>query len=94
MSAQVYRYTFARTVRNEEIEAIIVFALVAVESLHGESQARLDAAHAFDDATRQCVIDASTRVGRDLNRLFTGLASRGFGPDSFRVERILRDVAA
>jgi len=41
------------------------------------------------------VIDAATPVGRDLNRVFIGLVTREFGPDSFRVERVdrARDAA-
>ena len=57
-------------------------------SLHGESQVRLDAAHAVDADQRSCVIDASTQVGRDINRLFTGFVLREFGPDSFRVHLV------
>ena len=38
------------------------------------------------------VIDASSEVGRDLNRLFAGFLRREFGPDTFRIERLQRDV--
>ena len=34
------------------------------------------------------MIDASTPVGRDLNRVFIGFLTREFGPGSFRVERV------
>jgi hypothetical protein len=56
--------------------------------LHGESQARLDIGHAFDPLKRACVIDATTVVGRDFNRLFLGFISREFGAASFKVERV------
>lgn len=88
MSPDVYRYEFLPVVPIGEVEQTLLLAIIATESLHGESQARLDIAHAFDPDRRTCVIDASTAVGRDLNRLFTGLVSREFGPDSFRVERV------
>ncbi len=90
MSAEVYRYSFAPAVPFEEVEGTLVLALLAAESLHGQSQVRLDAAHAVDAAKRRCVIDASTRVGSDINRLFIGFASREFGQDSFKVERVDR----
>ena len=61
---------------------------MAAESLHGQAQVRLDAAHAVDAEKRSCVVDASTPVGRDLNRLFIGFVSREFGPDSFEVDRV------
>lgn len=88
MSREVYRYSVAAHVPLEVIEATLVLALMAVESLYGEAQVRLDAAHFFDDHRRACVIDAGTPVGRDLNRLFVGFVHREFGVDAFRVERV------
>lgn len=88
MSAVVYRYKFATNVPIEEIEASVVLAIMAAESLHGQTQVRLDAAHAVDPAKRTCVIDVSTLVGQDLNRLFAGFVTREFGPDAFDVEHI------
>lgn len=94
MTAAVYCYVFAPNVPFEEVQATLVLALLAADCLHGQSQVRLDAGLALDAATRRCVIDANTPVGRDLNRLFTGLASFEFGADAFRVERIARGAAA
>jgi hypothetical protein len=88
MFKEIYRYIFATTVPLEEIEASIVLAIVATESLHGESQARLDIAHYLDLATRTCLVDARTEVGRDFNRLLIGFIRKEFGEDSFRVERV------
>ncbi|MBP3954801.1 hypothetical protein J8F10_05835 [Gemmata sp. G18] len=87
MTDPMYRYVFDPSVPAEELEATLVLSRLAVESLHGESQTRLDAAHAFEARTRTVVIDASTAVGRDFNRLFVGFTAREFGPASFRVER-------
>lgn len=86
----VYRYEFAGEVPAVEVETTLVLSIFGVESLHGEAQTRLDAAHAFDGKKRVVVIDASTDVGRDLNRLFIGFMTREFGPGSFRVERVER----
>jgi hypothetical protein len=83
----IYHYSFAPSVQFEEVEASLVLAVLAVESLHGESQVRLDAGHALDADKRQIVIDATTQVGRDLNRMFIGFVSREFGADVFEVER-------
>ena len=88
MSAEVYRYTFAPPVPFEEVEASLLLAVMAAESLHGQAQVRLDAGHALDGDKRRLVIDAGTLVGRDLNRLFLGFVSREFGEDSFQVERV------
>lgn len=88
MKHNVYRYTFAAEASIEEIEASLLQAIMATESLHGESQTRLDVAHYLDRDERACVIDAGTSVDRDLNRLFIGFLDREFGPDSFTVERV------
>jgi hypothetical protein len=91
MKSEVYRYSFESTVPFEDVEASFVLAIMAAESLHGESQVRLDAGHASDSAKRSFAIDASTSVGRDLNRLFLGFLRREFGEDSFRVDRVSGD---
>jgi hypothetical protein len=88
VTKQHYRYVFASTVPQEEVEASLLLALFAAESLHGEDQVRLDAAHFFDADRRACVIDAGTAVGRDLNRLFVGFVRREFGAEAFTVERV------
>ncbi len=92
MARDVYRYVFADEVPGVEVETTLILSIFGVESLHGESQTRLDAQHAFDAKKRVVVIDASTEVGRDLNRLFIGFMTREFGPGSFRVERVERPV--
>jgi hypothetical protein len=88
MSREVYKYVFDPSIDIADVEASLLLALLAAESLHGEAQVRLDAAHFLDPAKRACVIDAGTPVGRDINRLFVGFASREFGEDAFRVERV------
>ena len=87
MTKEIYRYVFFADVPMEEVEASILLAVLATESIHGESQVRLDASHYLDHAARACVIDAGTEVGKDFNRLFVGFLSREFGPDAFEVER-------
>jgi hypothetical protein len=91
MSKELYRYSFPPQVPVEEIEATLLLALWGAESLHGETQVRLDAAHFLDPDRRACVIDAGTPVGRDVNRLFVGFVQREFGNDAFRVERVDAD---
>jgi hypothetical protein len=88
MAQDLYRYTFAPDVSMEEVEVSLLLATLGVESLHGEAQVRLDAGHYLDTAQRACVIDGSTEVGRDLNRLFVGFLRREFGADAFAVERV------
>lgn len=87
MAKDIYRYSFAPPVPWDEVEATLLLALWGAESLHRESQVRLDAAHLLDRTRRICVIDAGTPAGRDVNRLFIGYFRREFGDDTFRVER-------
>jgi hypothetical protein len=88
MSKEIYRYTFSATVPLLEVENSLLLAVLSTASLHGEAQVRLDAAHFLDVDRRVCVVDASTSVGRDLNRLFVGFVHREFGEDAFQVERV------
>lgn len=88
MSDPVYHYSFSKDIAVEDIEASLLLAVLGTESLHGESQVRLDAAHFFDLEKHACVIDAATPVGQDLNRLFLGFLRREFGEDAFTVERV------
>jgi hypothetical protein len=92
MTSDLYRFRFNADLPVDEIEDTLALAVIATEGLHGESQTLLDAGHAYDPAARSCVIDASSDVGRDLNRLFAGFLRREFGPNSFWIERLHRDV--
>lgn len=89
MPAELYRYDFDESVPIEDIEASLVLAVMGTESLHGEAQVRLDAAHFLDSDRRRCVIDAGTSVGRDFNRLFIGYVRREFGDDAFKIRRLV-----
>jgi hypothetical protein len=88
MNREVHRYTFEASVPAEEIEDSILLAIMAVEGLHGQSRVRLEAGYLLDAEKHACVIDASTDVGRDVNRVFVGLAIREFGESAFTVTRV------
>jgi hypothetical protein len=88
MDGHVYLYRFVDSIDITEVRATVTLAILATESLHGESRVRLEARHEFNAENRYCVIDATGEVGRDLNRLLLGFVSREFGRDSFVVERL------
>ena len=90
MTETTYTYTIYESVPIEEVEITLLLAVIAVESLHGASQARLDAVHSFDAATRTVSIGAGTAVGADLNKLFAGFLVQEFGATSFTVQRVDR----
>ncbi len=93
MLSNVYRYEFTGSASMVDVEATLMLALTAVENLHGATQVRLDAEHAFDPVLRVCVVNAATQVGRDLNKLFAGFLAREFGAEAFRVTRIVTPQA-
>lgn len=88
MSQTVFRYTFEPHVPLEEVEASILLAAMGCEGLHGRVDAMLDAGYWLDEAKRTCVLDASTPIGRDFNRLFCGFLNREFSADEYFVERV------
>jgi hypothetical protein len=88
MPHDLYRYVFTTEVPVGEIEITLLLAILAVEALHGEVQTRLDANHRLNAEQRTCLIDASTAVGRALNRIFARFAACEFGEGAYRVERV------
>jgi len=88
MPREIYKYQFSEGVSLRDVEETLLLAVLAAESLHGQSRVRLDAGYCLEERKRVCVIDATTDVGRDISSIFTGLATREFGEDSFQVERI------
>ncbi len=87
MTREIYRYAFSPQVPFVEAMATLELALIAVESLHGEARARMDARFAGCPLTRVLVVDSSTHVGQALNQVFVGYARREFGEASFTVTR-------
>jgi len=85
---EVYRYSFEKSVPLDDAEESLLLAVLAVECLHGQARVRLDAGYFLDKKQRACVVDASTAVGQDINKVFTGFCIREFGEDSFKVERV------
>ncbi len=86
MHSGIYRYEFQGEV--EDLEASVLLAVVATEALHGESAVELAAPYLLDLERRACVVDASTPVGGDFNRLLHGLLRREFSAEDVRVRRV------
>lgn len=94
MTKDIYRYTFGPTARMQDVEEALLLAVLAVESLHGQSRVRMDASYCVDAEKHASVIDASTPVGRDICRIFTGFAIREFGEAACKVRRAGESPAA
>ena len=88
MSREVRHYTFKSSIPAEEVENTLLLAVFAAEGLHGQARVRLEAAYSSDPEKRTFVIDATTDVGLDIARLFTGFAIREYGEEAFSVRRV------
>jgi hypothetical protein len=87
MNRNIYRYDFSDEVPLREAEDSLLIAVIATESLHGRSLVRLEASFCLDEKKRSCVIDASSDVGQNIARIFTGFLTREFGEGAFKVKR-------
>ena len=81
-----FTYKFPSNAVMPEVESAIVLALLATEGLHGESLVRLELRHYLDAQQRALVVDASTEVGRDFNRILTSFLTRELSPEGFVVQ--------
>lgn len=94
MNPQFYRYRFRIDVPFADIEASLALARLATQALHGQSQTQLAVATGLEPLDHACIIEASTRVGQDFNRLFVGFVSHEFGEDAFQVARLVPEALA
>lgn len=88
MSKPQYNYKFKEGAPIDEIGDLLFLAALAVESLHGRSSLRLDGTFQLQKPERICQISASTQVGRDIARIFTGFLCHQIGEKSFEVRLI------
>jgi hypothetical protein len=87
-----YRYIFKRHVPIDDIQDTLTLAILGAENLHGRARIRLDGSWLLDRQRRTCTIDASTRVGEDIAKLFTGYLGKEFGETAFTVRRPTADT--
>ena len=88
MSKRIYRYQFSALVALADVESSILLAEMAIESIHGESDSELDLGYFLHREKRQLIVDATTEVGRDFNRILVGFFRREFTGNDFTVERV------
>jgi hypothetical protein len=85
MKQAVYRYKMTEDISFKELERTLMMAVVAAEALHGRSAVRLGVSFCLDEKERWCIVDATTDVGLDLARIFTGFLAEEFGDEAFKV---------
>ncbi len=81
-------FTLERSVPVADAEMTLHLAMLAVEGLAGRARVRLDGRYRIDFDRHAIHIDAGSRVGRMVARIFANFLRREFGEDAFRVERI------
>jgi len=91
MIPTIYRYRVDRKVPPRDVEESLLLAVLAAEGLHGAARAEMDAACRIDKDTGHCVIDATTEVGRDIARIFTGFLIHEFGREAFDIDALESD---
>lgn len=87
MKKQTYRFRIAQSIPARDIEETLMLSLMAVESLYGHTQVRMDSRFKLDKKRRICVIDAGTRIGADLAKIFAGYVTREFGEKAVDIAR-------
>ena len=80
-----YRFSFKQHLDMEGIQDALTLAVCGALGLHGRARVRLDGSWKLDRQRRRCEIDASTEVGQDIARLFTGYLAGEFGENAFQV---------
>ena len=88
MFEQPYRYRFADSDDLQEAQKTLRLAMLAAEGIFGEALVQMDAACVIDESIDVIVIDASTPVGKVVNKVFTIFILREFGPRAFQVMRV------
>ena len=83
-----YVYRFRRQIDIDDVQDTLTLSVLGAENLHGRARVRLDGWWRLDRQRRQCSIDASTTVGQDIARLFTGFLSQEFGEKAFTVRNL------
>ncbi len=89
-----YEYSFKRHVPMDSVQDSLTLAVLSTEQLHGRARLRLDGWWRLDRQRRRCSIDASTKVGEDIAKLFTGYLGKEFGEAAFSVRRPVQQSKA
>ena len=87
-----YVYRFRRHIDVDDLQDTLTLAVLGAENLHGRARVRLDGWWRLDRQRRQCTIDASTAIGQDIARLFTGFLTQEFGEGAFTVQRPIQST--
>lgn len=92
MTIDTYQFQFDDSISAGDVEETLGIAVIATECLHGEAQVQLDRCYRLNKELKLLSIEAGTDVGRDLNRLFLGFATREFGRERVRVLKMRDEI--
>jgi hypothetical protein len=88
MPRDFIKIQFLDDVPPDEIEAALIVAVFATESLYGAPRLRLDGGHNFDRDRLVLTVDATAAVGQSLSRLFVGFISRELDEECYSVRHL------
>jgi hypothetical protein len=88
MPRDLIKIQFLDDVPPDEIEAALVLAVFATESLYGAPRMRLDGGHNLDRDRLVLTVDATAAVGQTLSRLFLGFISRELDEECYCVRHV------
>ena len=91
MTPTIFRYRFDRKISPRDVEESLLLAVLAAEGLYGTARVEMDAACRIDKDTCHYVVDATTEVGRDVARIFTGFLIHEFGREAFAIDALESD---
>ena len=87
MAREMYEYQFDPSTPMREVRDTLMLSVIAAEALRGRSEVNLNARFHLDEKRRICEVAADNLVGQDIAKIFTGLLTKEFGEDAFKVER-------
>lgn len=94
MFRDCYRFEFSNKIEPSDIDDLLHLAIFSASSIHGESATLLDVRYRFESGGRTCIIDASTAIGREVARIFTGYIAEEFDEGGFSIQRMKRQEAS
>ena len=87
MNKTIYHYQIMDGIPMNAVKDSLLLSVMAAESLYGRPRINLEARFRLERVSRVYIIEAGTKIGETIARVFTGLLIREFGERAFKVER-------
>ncbi|NQT35249.1 hypothetical protein HQ587_08670 [bacterium] len=87
MNKTIYHYQIMDGIPMNAVKDSLLLSVMAAESLYGRPRINLEARFRLERVSRVYIIEAGSKIGETIARVFTGLLIREFGEQAFKVER-------